>query len=122
MDAHGAHGGSLAFAILALVYFYAHYMFASNTAQIVAMYGVFLGAAIAAGTPPMFAALALGFIGNLFGAITHYASGPSGVVYGSGYVKVSEWFKIAFIMSVAIIIIWTVVGSAWMWVLGSFAV
>ena len=111
-----------AFAILALVYFYAHYMFASNTAQIVAMYGVFLGAAIAAGTPPMFAALALGFIGNLFGAITHYASGPSGVVYGSGYVKVSEWFKIAFIMSVAIIIIWTVVGSAWMWLLGSFAV
>ena len=112
----------LAFAILALVYFYAHYMFASNTAQIVAMYGVFLGAAIAAGTPPMFAALALGFIGNLFGAITHYASGPSGVVYGSGYVKVSEWFKIAFIMSVAIIIIWTVVGNAWMWLLGSFAV
>ncbi|WP_249494032.1 anion permease [Kocuria rhizophila] len=111
----------LAFAILALVYFYAHYMFASNTAQIVAMYGVFLGAAIAAGTPPMFAALALGFIGNLFGAITHYASGPSGVVYGSGYVKVSEWFKIAFIMSVAIIIIWTVVGSAWMWVLGDLA-
>ena len=69
----------------------------------------------------MFAALAFGFIGNLFGAITHYASGPSGVVYGSGYVKVSEWFKVAFIMSVAIIIIWTVVGSGWMWVLGDLA-
>ena len=120
----GAVGGMswpVAFAILALVYFYAHYMFASNTAQIVAMYGVFLGAAITAGAPPMFAALALGYIGNLFGAISHYASGPSGVVYGSGYVKVSEWFKVAFIMSVAIIVIWTVVGTGWMWVLGDLA-
>ena len=70
---------------------------------------------------PMFAALVLGFIGNLFGAISHYASGPSGVVYGSGYVKVSEWFKVAFIMSVAIIVIWTVVGSGWMWILGDLA-
>ncbi|MDO4918789.1 anion permease [Kocuria sp.] len=121
----GAVGGmpwGVAFVVLALVYFYAHYMFASNTAQIVAMYSVFLGAAISVGTPPMFAALVLGFIGNLFGAISHYASGPSGVVYGSGYVKVSEWFKVAFIMSVAILVIWGVVGTGWMWVLGDLAV
>ena len=39
----------LAFAILTLAYFYAHYFFASNTAQIVAMYAFFLTAAVAAG-------------------------------------------------------------------------
>ena len=108
----------IAFAILTLVYFYAHYLFASNTAQIVAMYGVFLGAAVAAGAPPMFAALVFGFISNLFGALTHYASGPSGVVYGSGYVKVGEWFRTAFIMSIVVILIWTIAGGAWMAVLG----
>ncbi|MDJ0338970.1 DASS family sodium-coupled anion symporter [Cryobacterium sp. PH31-O1] len=108
----------LAFAILTLVYFYAHYFFASNTAQIVAMYAIFLGAAIAAGAPPMFAALTLGFIGNLFGAITHYASGPAGVIYGSGYVKTSEWFRVGFIMSVVLIAIWTVSASLWMKLLG----
>lgn len=108
----------LAFAILTLVYFYAHYFFASNTAQIVAMYAIFLGAAIAAGAPPMFAALTLGFIGNLFGAITHYASGPAGVIYGSGYVKTSEWFRVGFIMSVVLIAIWTVSASLWMKVIG----
>lgn len=116
----GMHWG-VAFAILALVYFYVHYMFASNTAQIVAMYAVFLGAAISAGAPPIFAALALGFIGNLFGAISHYASGPSGVIYGSGYVKVPEWFRIAFVMSVAILILWALVGTGWMWLLGDLA-
>ena len=108
----------LAFAILTLAYFYAHYFFASNTAQIVAMYAIFLGAAIAAGAPPLMAALVLGFIGNLFGAITHYASGPAGVTYGSGYVKTSEWFRVGFIMSVVLITIWVVAGGAWMKLLG----
>ncbi len=111
-----------AFVILTLVYFYAHYLFASNTAQIVAMYAVFLGAAVATGAPPVFAALVFGFIGNLFGALTHYASGPSAVIYGSGgYVKVPEWFRYAFIMSVVLIIIWTITGGLWMWVLGHWA-
>lgn len=108
----------LAFAVLTLVYFYVHYLFASNTAQIVAMYAVFLGAAVAAGAPPVFAALVFGFIGNLFGALSHYASGPSGVIYGSGYVTVGEWFRVAFVMSVVIIAIWTIPGGLWMAVLG----
>ncbi|OAX51760.1 anion permease [Rothia kristinae] len=107
-----------AFAVLSLVYFYVHYLFASNTAQIVAMYSVFLGAAIATGAPPMLAALALGFIGNLFGGISHYASGPAGVIFGSGYVPTSEWFRVSFIASVANILIWSLVGGGWMFVLG----
>jgi DASS family divalent anion:Na+ symporter len=110
-----------AFAVLALVYFFSHYLFASNTAHIVAMYAVFLGAAVATGTPPLFAALVLGFIGNLFGGISHYASGPSGVVFGSGYVTTKEWFRVGFVMAVVLIVIWGVVGTAWMGVLGLLA-
>lgn len=117
----GAVGGLhwiVAFVILTLVYFYAHYFFASNTAQIVAMYAVFLGAAVSTGAPPLFAALVFGFIGNLFGALTHYASGPSAVVYGSGYITVPEWFRVGFIMSIVVIAIWTVSSSLWMMLLG----
>ncbi|MEO5899327.1 MAG: DASS family sodium-coupled anion symporter, partial [Ilumatobacteraceae bacterium] len=110
----------VAFGILSLVYFYIHYLFASNTAQITAMYAVFLGTSIAAGAPPVFAALALGFIGNLFGGLTHYASGPSGVIAGSGYVPPSEWFRTAFIMSIPVIVIWTTVGGAWMYIIGAW--
>jgi DASS family divalent anion:Na+ symporter len=110
----------VAFGVLSLVYFYVHYLFASNTAQITAMYAVFLSTSIAAGAPPLFAALALGFIGNLFGGLTHYASGPSGVIAGSGYVPTSEWFRVAFIMSIPVIVIWTTVGGAWMFVIGAW--
>lgn len=110
----------VAFAILTLVYFYAHYLFASNTAQIVAMYGVFLAAGVAAGAPPMFAALVFGFIGNLFGGLSHYSSGPAGVAYGSGYVTTKEWFRTGFIMSVVLIVIWTWVGGVWMRLVGAW--
>ncbi|MGV9827127.1 MULTISPECIES: anion permease [unclassified Gordonia (in: high G+C Gram-positive bacteria)] len=107
-----------AFAVLTLVYFYVHYLFASNTAQIVAMYAVFLGAAVSAGAPALFSALVFGFIGSLFGGLAHYSSGPAGVMYGSGYIKTSEWFRVGFLMSVVIILIWTVVGGAWMKLIG----
>lgn len=108
----------MAFAVLVLAYFFIHYMFASNTAQVVALYAVFLGAAVTAGVPPMFAALFLGFMGNLIGGITHYASGPAGVYYGSGYFSVSEWFKIGFMAAIVNLVVWGVVGTAWLFALG----
>lgn len=107
-----------AFVVLALVYFFSHYFFASNTAHVVAMYAVFLGAAVAAGAPPVFAALSLGYISNLFGGLTHYASGPSGVVYGSGYVKTSEWFRVGAIMGVIMLVLFFAVGIPWMALIG----
>lgn len=117
----GAVGGMpwpLAFAILGLVFFYVHYLFASNTAQIVAMYSVFLAAAIAVGTPALFAALMLGFIANLTGGITHFVSGPAGVIYGSGYVPTSEWFKVGFMASLVNVVIWGTIGVAWLRLVG----
>ena len=82
------------------------------------MYAVFVGAAIATGAPPLFSALVFGFIGNLFGGLAHYSSGPAGVIYGSGYVKTSEFFLIGFIMSVVNILIWSIVGGGWMKLIG----
>lgn len=111
-------GWAAAFAILTLVYFYVHYLFASNTAQVVAMYAVFLGAAVATGAPATLAALVLGFIGNLFGGLAHYSSGPAGVIYGSGYVRTTEWFRVGFLVSLVLILIWTVVGAPWMKLVG----
>lgn len=108
----------IAFGILGLVFFYVHYLFASNTAQIVAMYSVFLAAAIAVGTPALFAALMLGFIANLTGGITHFASGPAGVIYGSGYVPTKEWFRIGFLASLVNVVVWGTIGVAWLRLIG----
>ena len=48
------------FAIIVLLYFYSHYLFASGAAHIGAMYTAFLSVAIACGTPGLLAAVALG--------------------------------------------------------------
>ena len=52
--------------------------------------------------------------------LTHDASGPSGVIAGSGYVPVSEWFGIAFVMSIPVIVIWTTIGGVWMYLTGAW--
>lgn len=107
-----------AFLILSLVYFYSHYLFASNTAHISAMYAAFLAVALAVGTPPMLAALVLAFFGNLMSSMTHYGTGPAPVFFGSGYVPMGTWWKLGFLISVVNIIIWLGIGSIWWKVLG----
>jgi len=107
-----------AFLLLALVYFYSHYMFASQTAHISAMYAPFLAVALAAGTPPVLAALVLAFFSNLFSSLTHYANGPAPVVFGTRYVSMGAWWGIGAAVSVLNIIIWVGVGSIWWKMIG----
>lgn len=101
------------FAILLLVYMYSHYAFASLSAHVTAMYAAFLAVAVAAGTPPFLAAMGLGVISALYGSLTHYATGPAPIFFGSGYVSQGTWWKIGFIMSVINLIIFIGIGSMW---------
>lgn len=108
----------VAFSILTLVYFYSHYLFASNTAHISSLYAVCLAVALSVGTPPYLAALSLAFLSNLFGGLTHYSSAPAPLLFGSGYVKLGTWWQVGAILSVINLTIWGTVGLAWWKVLG----
>lgn len=87
--AHSLGGFSwpIVLVLLILFFFYSHYLFASATAHVSAMYAALLGVAVAAGAPPLFSALMLGFFGNLLASTTHYSSGPAPILYASGYVS-----------------------------------
>lgn len=104
--------------LLLLIYFYAHYLFASATAQISAMYLAFLGISISSGAPAMLAAMLFAFFSNIFGSTTHYGWGPAPLFYGSGYVTEKEWWGYSAIIGIVYIIIWGVIGSLWMKVIG----
>jgi len=114
----GGGGWMVAFLGLSLVYFYSHYFFASNTAHVSAMYAPFLGVALVVGTPPLLAALMLGFFSNLFSSMTHYGTGPAPVLFGSGYVEVGTWWRLGFVVSLVNLAIWLGVGGVWWRVLG----
>lgn len=114
----GGGGWMWAFGGLALVYFYSHYFFASNTAHVSAMYAPFLGVALAIGTPPLLAALVLGFFSNLFSSMTHYGTGPAPVLFGAGFVEVGDWWRLGFVVSLVNLTIWIGAGSLWWKALG----
>lgn len=104
--------------LLLLAYLYAHYMFASTTAHITAMFAAFYGAGIALGAPPLTFALMMAAASNIMMTLTHYATGTSPVIFGSGYVTLGEWWKAGFVMSMVLLVIWLVVGAGWWKVLG----
>ena len=107
-----------AFGITALMYFYSHYFFASGAAHIGAMYTAFLSVAIASGTPPMFAALALGQLSNLMGCLTTYGIGSAPPYFGAGYVTQAKWYQLGLILSVWYLTVWCFAGGAWWKVIG----
>lgn len=108
----------LALIVLAIVYFYSHYFFASNTAHVSAMYAAFLSVMVAAGAPPLVAALLLAFFSNLFGCLTNYGSGPAPVFFGTGYVTQEKWWGLGLIISFIHIVIWLIIGGLWWKFLG----
>jgi len=106
------------FLALSIIYFYSHYFFASNTAHVSAMYAPFLVVSLGVGTPPLFAALTLGFFSNLFASMTHYGTAPAPIFFGSGSVEIGTWWKLGALISVVNIAIWLGLGSLWWKALG----
>lgn len=107
-----------AFAVLLLIYFYAHYGFASITAHVSAMYIPFLVVIIKGGVPPILAVLSLAYFSNLSASLTNYGTTPAPIWFGAGYVKQRTWWWLGLIVSVPNILIWTGVGFLWWKVLG----
>ncbi len=108
----------VAFIILCLVYYVAHYFFASVTAHVTALYSAFLTTLVAFGAPPMLAAMTLAVLSSLSGALTHYGTGPAPAFYASGYVPLKEWWSISFVIGVINLAVWAIVGGAWWKFLG----
>ncbi len=108
----------IAWPLLILMYFYSHYLFASNTAHVTSMYAAFLTVGIALETPPYLMALSLAFCSSLFACLTHYGTGCAPILFGSEYVNLKTWWSMGAIVSVILLIIWVAFGSLWWKLLG----
>ena len=107
-----------AFIILVLIYVYSHYVFASVSAHIGAMYAAFLAVAVAVGTPPLLAAISFAALSNIMIPLTHYGGGAAPILYGAGYVPQGTWWKLGFIIVTVNLVIWLGIGSLWWHVIG----
>lgn len=81
---------------LVILFFVFHYFFASVTAHTVALLPLFLGVAANLLPITMMEPLALLLVGSLglMGILTPYATGPSPIWYGAGYIPQATWWKL----------------------------
>lgn len=81
---------------LLVLFFLFHYLFASVTAHVVALLPLFLGIAANLLPADMMHSLAILFVGSLglIGIITPYATGPSPIWYGAGYISQATWWRL----------------------------
>jgi L-tartrate/succinate antiporter len=103
-------------AMLALVavFFFIHYMFASIIAHVTAVLPVML--AIGTTIPDIAMrpyAMLLCFTLGIMGIVTPYATGPSPVYYGSGYLPSGDYWKLGAIFGVIFLAVLLIVGTPW---------
>jgi divalent anion:Na+ symporter, DASS family len=116
-----AFGGLPWFSVLLItivVYYYAHYAFASISAHMLAMFPPFVVMLTALGTPPALAVYSMACMANLTAGLTHYGTTTAPIIFAEGYVSQREWWRVGLIMSFVNLGVWIGVGFAWWKLLG----
>lgn len=113
-------GWQAAAAVLVLLFVFSHYLFASTTAHISAMMLAFLSVGVqlvpADYVVPFVLMMTAG--STIMMTLTHYATGTSPVIFGSGYVSLGRWWAIGLAMCVMQLLVYASVGIAWWKLLG----
>ena len=101
--------------LLVVVFFITHYMFASVTAHTTAMLPVFLAAGAAVpGINVTVLALMLVFSLGIMGILTPYATGPSPVYFGSGFVSRKDFWVLGLIFGAIFLGVFLLVGTPYL--------
>ena len=81
---------------LLVLFFILHYLFASVTAHVTALIPIFMAIAINLLTPEQVVPFTIILAGSLgvMGIITPYATGPSPIWYGAGYISQGKWWAL----------------------------
>jgi len=103
----------IAYVSLVITYVLIHYFFVSQTAQMLALFTVFLGVAIEAGVPAELMALMLLFATNFNAIITPQGSSANVIYVGSGYLEPGEIYRVGGIVTLVNTVVFLTVGTAW---------
>jgi divalent anion:Na+ symporter, DASS family len=101
-----------------VIYFYTHYLFASITTHVLAMFPPFVVLLVGLGVPPRLAVFSLLCLANLPAGLTHFGTTTGPILFRLGYVSLRDWWRVGFLVSLANLAIWLTVGFAWWKTLG----
>ncbi|HTO69104.1 MAG TPA: DASS family sodium-coupled anion symporter [Myxococcota bacterium] len=102
-----------AYALLILLYVALHYLFVSQTAQLMALAPLFLGVGAELGVPAPLIAFGLLFASNYFSALTPQASGANVLFAASGYLEPRDIYRVGGLSTALLVAILFLVGTPW---------
>jgi DASS family divalent anion:Na+ symporter len=100
--------------LLVLAYVLLHYLFVSQTAHLLALFGVFLDVAVKLGVPAAPFAFLLLFATNFFSGITPQGSSANLLFADSGFFSQGELYRLGAITTAFNLAIYLVVGIPWL--------
>jgi DASS family divalent anion:Na+ symporter len=96
-----------------LLYVGIHYMFVSQSAQVLALLGVFLDVGIRGGVPPTLMAFSLFFASSYFSVITPQGGSQNVIFVGSGYLTQRELYRLGLFTTLFFVAVFLTVGTGW---------
>jgi DASS family divalent anion:Na+ symporter len=103
--------------ILLVGYVLLHYLFVSQTAHLLAVFGVFLDVGVKLGAPAAPLAFIPLFATNFFSAITPQGSSANLLFSGSGYLSQGQLYRLGALTTLFNLVVYLVVGAPWLlWV------
>ena len=104
----------LAYVVLLVLYVLMHYTFVSQSAQVLALFGVFLDVAVRTGVPASLMAFALLFASSYFSTITPQGGSQNVIFVGSGYLTQGELYWLGLLTTGFCLLVFLVLGTPWL--------
>jgi len=99
---------------LILIYVAIHYMFVSQSSQVLALLGVFLDVGIRGGVPAAVMAFSLFFASSYFSVITPQGGSQNVIFVGSGYLTQRELYRLGALTTLFFLFVFLTVGTGWL--------
>ena len=104
----------IAYVVLLVLYVLMHYMFVSQAAQVLALFGVFLDVAVRTGVPVSLMAFALLFASSYFSTITPQGGSQNVIFVGAGYLTQGELYRLGLLTTAFCLLSFLVLGTPWL--------
>jgi DASS family divalent anion:Na+ symporter len=103
------------YATLIVLYVLIHYMFVSQSSQVLALFGVFLDVGTKGGVPLPLMAFGLLFASSYFSVITPQGGSQNIIFAASGYLTQRELYTLGAAITLAFLAVYLLIGSPWVY-------
>jgi DASS family divalent anion:Na+ symporter len=103
----------VAYVALVALYVLMHYLFVSQSAQVLALLGVFVDVGLRSGVPAPLMTFALLFASSYFSTITPQGGSQNVIFVGSAYLKQGELYRLGLLTTAFCFLVFLLVGTPW---------